>query len=537
MLDEFGIERIINYLRKSRQDEEREKKTGEDTLHEQKILMDRVLAGYGLPYDQKPEIGSGDKIATRPVFQSIIKDLEAGKYDAIAVKEISRMGRGSYTDMGKIYDLIQEKRIYIITPWKIYNPINPSDLRQIRFELFLSREEFETTRERLTGGRYNAAMEGKWVAGAAPFGYQYNEHTKKLEIKEDEAEVVRAIFDFYANGIIMNNGKRKLVQFRALSTYLKKLGIKTPRGKDEWHVVRLKEFLANDRYIGRLRFRTTQRTADGKVIPRPESEHIVVEDAHEPIIDAETWDKTQARIEGRETNPRTKLEFDPSELAGLCVCKVCGRKMIRQSSVQHYTKQDGTETVYHKEFLWCTTSGCTFVKYRNIEADLLETLKYLQNLDDDMLQDQLKGIINEKSNEVNTQEDLKKHVEIRKEDLKRRLKFVYDKFESGFYSDEIFLERRSEIEKEMNELENMHFEEDPDAEEDNFNPNLIRKNISSVLEAYHNASHKSDKNKILRKVFDHVVVEVIEKGRGRREAKHVIYPYLKYNIVGKNTLA
>src|SRR5690606_16543002 len=234
LMEQYDIKKIVNYLRKSRQDEEREKKTGEDTLHEQKQLMDRVLSDYGIPYDQKSEVGSGDKISTRPVFRQVIEDIKADKYDAIAVKEISRMGRGSYTDMGIIYDLIVDNRIFIITQYKIYDPTNPSDLRQIRFELFMSREEFETTRERLNGGRYNAAMEGKWVAGRAPFGYDYNPQTKRLVINEKEAEIVRAIFDFYANGIIENNGKRKLVQFRALSTYLKRLGIKTPRGKDEW---------------------------------------------------------------------------------------------------------------------------------------------------------------------------------------------------------------------------------------------------------------------------------------------------------------
>ena len=94
IIEQFDINNIINYLRRSRQDEDREKKTGEDTLHEQKQLMDRALADYGVPYDQRSEIGSGDKISTRPVFQQIIKDIQNGKYDAIAVKEISRMGRG-----------------------------------------------------------------------------------------------------------------------------------------------------------------------------------------------------------------------------------------------------------------------------------------------------------------------------------------------------------------------------------------------------------------------------------------------------------
>lgn len=85
LLEQYGIKSIINYLRKSRQDMEREKKTGEDTLHEQKLLMDRVLSNYDTPYEQHTEIGSGDKIETRPVFQQIIKDIRNGKYDAIAV--------------------------------------------------------------------------------------------------------------------------------------------------------------------------------------------------------------------------------------------------------------------------------------------------------------------------------------------------------------------------------------------------------------------------------------------------------------------
>ncbi|TVZ79374.1 hypothetical protein FB379_12361 [Aeribacillus composti] len=34
--------------------------------------MDRVLSEYGVPYDPKMEIGSGDKISTRPVFQLML---------------------------------------------------------------------------------------------------------------------------------------------------------------------------------------------------------------------------------------------------------------------------------------------------------------------------------------------------------------------------------------------------------------------------------------------------------------------------------
>jgi len=534
LIKEYEIKNIVNYLRKSRQDEERERKTGEDTLHEQKKLMDRVLADYGIPYDQRPEVGSGDKISTRPVFQQVIEDIKMDKYDAIAVKEISRMGRGSYTDMGIIYDLIQDKRLFIITPWKIYDPTNKTDLRQIRFELFMSREEFETTRERLSGGRYNAALEGKWVAGRAPFGYDYDPNTKHLVINEQEAETVRAIFDFYANGIVVDNGKRRLVQFRALATYLKRLGIKTVTGKD-WHPVRLRELMTNDRYIGTIRFNTMMTTADGKRVPRPENEHVIVENAHPAIIDQETWQKVQDRIENRETVSHEKLDFEVCELAGICRCIKCGRKMVRQYSVQHYKKRDGSgeTSVYHKEFLWCNTQGCTFVKYRSIEDDLLTTLQYLADLDDKTLKSYMENaVVKEEKKAVLTQNDIANSVRIRKEDLQRRMKFIFDKFESGIYTDEMFLERKAEIDKEIADLEKIQINEKHNEEEKKeVNTQRVKENIRSILEAYKAAARKSDRNKILKAVFDHVDIEIIEKGRGRRPAVHQIHPFLKSSIL------
>lgn len=530
IVEEYGISRIVNYLRRSRQDEEREKKTGEDTLHEQKMLMDRALSEYGIPYEQKSEIGSGDKISSRPVFQQIIKDLQHGKYDAIAVKEISRLGRGSYTDMGTIYDLITQKNIYIITPWKVYDPKNPSDLRQIRFELFMSREEFETTRERLNGGRFNAAMEGKWVSGSAPFGYQYNPNTKRLEIKEDEAEIVRTVYDFYANGILVN-GERKLVQFRALSTYLKRIGIKTPKGKDTWHPTYLRTFLSNETYNGTLKFRTTKRKLNSSTqVPRPEDEWIIVEDAHPAIIDPVTWEKVQYRINNRDTT-NTKLDFDPCELAGICVCVECGHKLIRQYSTQHYKKADGTETVYHKEFLWCRTPGCTFVKYRSIEEDLLETLKYLSELNDNLLNEQIKHLIVTDSKAETNVDELQKHVESRKQELNRRLKFIHEKYETGVYDDEEFIQRRNELKKEIEELEQIKIDV-PD-EKESIEPKFIKTQIKSILEAYQASKNKSDKNKILRAVFDHVDVKILEKGRGRKPAVHQITPYLKSSFLSQ----
>ncbi|AOK91943.1 recombinase family protein [Paenibacillus polymyxa] len=531
----LGIESIINYLRKSRADEEHERRTGEDVLKAQKELMDRVLEPLGIPYDQRPEVGSGDKISTRPVFQGVIDDLRIKKYQAIAVKEISRMGRGSYTDMGVIYDLIVENRIFILTPYKLYDPRNPSDLRQIRFELFMSREEFETTRERLFGGRVNNAIAGRWVAGPAPFGFDYNKDTKKLTINENEASIVRMIFDYYVNGVPQPDGTRRDVSFRALATYIsKKTLIRTPKGKKEWHPHQLQQLISSERYKGTMRFRTTQRV-NGKVVKRPEEEHIIVPDAFPAIIDPITWEKAQGKLLDSAHKPRNKMDFSPCELAGLCVCRKCGRRMVRQYSVQNYKTKSGAVSKYHKEFLWCTSAGCTFIKYRSVEEDLLEVLRHFSNLDKDILQEQLNLIIAVEQKD-NRQEDISAYIEQRSKELKNRMRFIYEKYETGKYTDEMFDERKAEIDSELQELAILEEEANRQLPEkkNEIDIDVVKNNLTSVLEAYQAAEDKSDRNKILRSVFDRVIVELTERGRGRIPAKYVLYPVLRPGLVARD---
>lgn len=524
---DFSINSIIFYPRRSRQDEEMEKRTGEDTLKAQIDLMDRVLIPLGIPYDIRPEIGSGDKISTRPVFQSVIEDLLLGKYQAIAVKEISRMGRGSYKDMGTIYDLIIEKRIYVITPWKVYDPKNPSDLKQIRFELFMSREEFETTRERLTGGRITSAMSGVWVSGKPPFGYDIDKKTRHLAINGDDAPIVRIIFDRFVNGVPDDDGKLISVMYRALATHLKRTGIRTPNDKVEWQPDNLKYLLTNPAYIGNTHQFTTV-TINGKAVKLPPEEHVIRLNAHEPIIELVTWEKAQAKVNDRAYKPRVKVDFKPYELTGLPVCSQCGRKMVRQEQNQKYK-----ESVYFKEFLICPTSSCTMVKYRAVEESLLDVLQLFSEMDERLVESVLKPLLTKDIASNKSTEDMKQYVERKKAELKLRMDFIYSKYESGKYSDEVFDERKAEVDLELAKLANISLVgvEVAAIEEIPIDSMEVKKKLTSVLSNYNKSEDRSDKNEILRKVFDKVIIEIVEKGRGSIPAKFNIYPRVRLDFV------
>jgi len=523
----FMITKIINYLRRSRQDIERENRTGEDTLSAQKNIMDRVLKECGVPFDQVFEIGSGDRIETRPVFQQVLGDLRNGVYDAIAVKELSRLGRGDYEDLGAIYKLLEQKRIFIITPYKIFDPTNPADARQIRFELFLSREEFITTRERMQGAKYSYAWNGKFMGSKPPYGYTYNPNTQRLEVLEEEAKVLQMIFDMYVNGL-----ENKPVAFRAIATFLTKSGIPSPTGLPHWNTPHLRKIIRNRVYIGEIRYNIT-KVINGKRIQKPEEDWIVVGDAHPPLIDKELFYKAQEKLQGS-AQPRTRLEFETSPLAGLILCAKCGKRMVRQSTKSSYVKKSGEVSTYSREILWCPTAGCKGgVKYQAAEEMLLDFLQAIQGIEDSQLEAYLQDQIQAK-NESTSNHHIQERLELidkQIEALKQRLKFVRQKFEKQFYSEEEFLESKHDILKEIQQKEQMKKllsqNQDP-YEQQRFELNIpqIKNTLSSLVNTYHVLSNQ-EKNTLLRSVIETATLEITEKGKGRAPSKFNLNIYFK----------
>lgn len=518
-MKEFKIKNVLNYLRRSRQDVQREKQTGEDTLAAQRKLMKGVLEGYAVPYVQKMEIGSGDKISTRPVFQEVLEDLKMEKYDAIAVKEISRLGRGSYKDMGVIFDLLVDKRIFVITPYRIYDPANNADLRQIRFELFMAREEFETTRERLTGARYNAAFEGKWM-GQVPFGYERSKKSMKLIPVKEEADVVKLIFDLYINGY-----EGKQVRERAIGTILKRLGIKTAKGKKDWDTTQLKRILTNDVYIGVSKFRTTKKNSEGKVEKRPEHEHIIREEAHPMIISKSHFDEVQNIMKNVKC-PKTRFDVDNYELTGLLTCKHCGRKTV----VNRYKRKRLSED-YYDMYVKCR-NGCFTVKYHFAEENLISILNHLKDADEKVIFDLYSQSINkedEKQRE-NFLEQIQESANKKKAELKNRLRFIADKHFEKIYTDEDYLRYKREIDIELDEVEKMlngNVNETAAAKEE-IDFLEIQNNFINLLEAYKKSADAMAKNDLLRSIFESVNIEILEKGTKKQE------PKIKFEITLSN---
>ena len=119
---------------------------------------------------------------------------------------------------------------------------------------------------------------------------QFLGYTKRpvgvLQVVPEEAEIVRKIFDLYVQG----NGVRKIKR------YLEEHGIKTVTGKREWSTSTIDRMLSNEKYIGQVLMQKsyTPDFLTGKQVKNDgQLDMYLVEDAHEAIIDRETFDRVQ----------------------------------------------------------------------------------------------------------------------------------------------------------------------------------------------------------------------------------------------------
>ncbi|KIN37369.1 MULTISPECIES: recombinase family protein [Bacillus] len=535
IVNSYNITNILGYLRRSRQDMEREKRTGEDTLTEQIELMNKILTAIEIPYELKMEIGSGESIEGRPVFKECLKDLEEGKYQAIAVKEITRLSRGSYSDAGQIVNLLQSKRLIIITPYKVYDPRNPVDMRQIRFELFMAREEFEMTRERMTGAKYTYAAQGKWISGLAPYGYQLNKKTSKLDPVEEEAKVVELIFDLFLNGL---NGKD--YSYNAIATHLTNLQIPSPAGKKKWNRFTVKAILENEAYIGTVKYKVREKEKDGKRTIRPENEQIIVPDAHTPIIDKDQFQEANKKIENKIPLLPNRSDYKLNELAGVCICADCGGPLSKYEAKRKRQNKSGTESLYHVKVLRCLNNKCMNVRYNDVEEAILDYLKYLQALNDNDLTKHLGSVIqsHENKNNIRSKKQMNEQFEQREKELKNKLNFIFDKYESGIYSDEIFLQRKSVLDKELQELKKAKDEINGLVDfKGGLDINQLKENIKNAIELYESSENREEKNKLLRIMLQKVIVKMTAKRKGPIPAQFEITPILRYNFLIGETVS
>lgn len=431
------------YLRKSRSDVEMEVLSKEDTLKRHRVILDDLAKRLNITVtDVYTEVVSGETIADRPEIQKLLHNIYQKKYTGVLVVEVERLARGDTKDQGTIAEAFKYTNTKIITPTKIYDPQNEFDEEYFEFGLFMSRREYKTINRRMQRGKISSVNEGNYLASTRPYGYNIVRPSRKvrtLEIIPEEAEVVKMIFSKFVD---------EHWNASQIARHLTRLGIPTYTGKREWGHASVNEILHNHVHAGLVRwcYRPNVKSFDEngviqkKVGSRGSEKMILVKGRHEAIVSQEVFDAAQNRFKD-EPNRVSLLSTLRNPFAGLVYCKKCGQNFFYHDT----RKSSGTRVrMAHKSSQICHVKSCFYDDFQDVVVNSLRgniadfTLKLQDNKGTDLLEEHEKLI-------AAAEKELK--------DLVARRSNLFDLLERGIYSESDFMERKTVLDKEKQQLE------------------------------------------------------------------------------------
>lgn len=499
------------YLRKSRADEEAERKGEYETLSRHRSTLLKVAKDKNLDIVEiKEELVSGESISYRPKMLELLDEVKNGIYDAVLVMDIDRLGRGNMQDQGLILDTFKKSKTKIITPRKIYDLNNEFDEEYSEFEAFMARKELKLITRRMQRGRIKSVEEGKFIATSAPFGYkfEYIGKERKLIIDEEKAEIVKTIYNLYLQG----EGAYKIAD------YLNKLGYRTTTGRP-WYEKGIRDILKNKVYCGYVVWNRVERKRNSSKT-RTEEEQIQVLGNHLPIIDENTWNKAQ-EIRKRRVIPPTPNKVLTNPLAGIVKCKSCGHCMTCNSATY---KDEG-----YIKFLRCKNcKDNRGVKLYVIENEILKYIEDLLILLTDPLNESI--IISNENSKLENYNRMLNNLEKESLTLAKQKENLHDFLEKGVYDVDTYLERSKILATKVEENKSAIYDiKEKLKHENEFNLSFkeLIPTIQNIIDNYHSTDDATFKNRLLKSLIHEVIYY---KEPQKRKAKFEIDIKLKTNI-------
>lgn len=214
-----------------------------DKLHKYADYQDMVIVK-----EFSDEGKSGKNVEGRPEFQRMLQLIEDGedKIDFVLVFKLSRLGRNAANVLGSLQKM-QDFGVNLICVEDGIDSSKDAGKLMISVLSAVAEIERENILVQTMEGRKQKAREGKWNGGFAPYGYKLENGS--LYIAEDEAEVIRIIFDKY---IHTNMG------IAAIASYLNNQGYEKKKRQnntiDGFSSSFVKGVLDNPIYCGKLAY-------------------------------------------------------------------------------------------------------------------------------------------------------------------------------------------------------------------------------------------------------------------------------------------
>ncbi len=224
------------------------------------------------------DIASSKTGSKRKEFNRMLNDIESKNIDIVITKSVSRFARDTLESLEAL-KIIREAGVRIIFEQEQLDSLDTDSDLMISIISSIAQAENESRSKNIKWGLQKRAAQGtSKLYNRKCYGYTHDSKGE-LIIKENEAKVVRKIFDWYLSG-------KSIV---GIVNELEQRSIKSSTGKDKWPKHSIDTMLSNEKYIGSVRL----------VDPIDKATQYLSSENHPAIISKEIFDAVQIEKKNR----------------------------------------------------------------------------------------------------------------------------------------------------------------------------------------------------------------------------------------------
>ena len=420
--------------------------------------------GWDLVDSYIDEGKSGTSSKKRDEYNRLYDDLESDLFDVIVIKSQDRLMRNVKDWYIFIDKMVKNgKKLYIYIDNKFYQ----SDDALITGIKAILAEEYsrELSKKINNSNKRRQATASAIITNGKLWGYDQKDG--ELTINEQEAKVVRRIFELYIGGL----GCRGIRKQLTIEGYL-------TRNATEFAETTIKRMIKNEKYKGTVIFNKTHKDFDTKhLIENPPSEWIIHENRIASIISVDMWDEANRLLNersvksGSDTRVDKKIGYNKAKhpLGGKIICGECGKVYYRS----HIKNTNDKKTF---KYIWqCSTYvqkgrinpwkkpnvkydspqdwvGCDGINIEDLQIqNLMNDIANNFNIDMQYIIEKMMGYLTLlfDDNKTNTIIEETKHEIIKIESQKS---FLLDKYMNGVIGDSDYSKKNNELDIKLDAL-------------------------------------------------------------------------------------
>lgn len=303
---------------------------------------------------------SGKNITERPDVNRMIKDIIQGSVNTVLVYKVDRLTRNT-RDLIELVDIFNKNDCDFISLSESIDTQTASGRMFLKIIGIFAEFERENIVERTKFGIARKVKEGFALCRTnTSYGYKCETGKDIQVINEEESKIVKWIFNKFLN---------ENISISKICDELNLKKIKTRKG-NVWNTSYLCRLLRNVNYIGLVRHHIES------------DDYAEYQGKHEAIIDLDTFNLVQKKLEKRQIKTKTKRPKDENFFVGTVYCSICGSRMTTQGRYER--RKDGSKKYIgnyrcpNKELKQCQAKDLSHSKLEEAFVKHIENIKNLK---------------------------------------------------------------------------------------------------------------------------------------------------------------